>query len=211
MSRPSGRRDPIYEFVPDAVGRWTMWNTLLMPGRARLLRHEGRSLLKRMLKTILACVLVAGTLDIADALVFYGIRGTPPQLLLQAIASGLLGPVAFHGGLSTALLGLAIHYLITFIWAMLFIVASLKVPALRRYAIVSGTLYGLLIYAVMNYVVLPLSREVGHPAFHMWILINAVFALIFFMGLPIAFISKVGVPDEEKTHHQRKNVAPGGG
>src|ERR1035441_8437582 len=45
-------------------------------------------------------------------------------------------------------------------WATLFVVSSFKFPVLSRYAIVTGTLYGLLIYAVMNYAVLPLSREI---------------------------------------------------
>ena len=163
-----------------------------MRSRARLLRHEQRS----SLKTVALCVLVAGTLDISDALLFYRIRGTPPQVLLQAIASGLLGPSAFHGGAPIALLGLAIHYFITFVWATLFVVSSFKFPVLRRYAIVAGTLYGLLIYAVMNYAVLPLSREVGHPVFSIPVLVNAVFAPILCMGLPIAMISKLALPDE---------------
>jgi hypothetical protein len=166
-----------------------------MRGRAGLLRDEQRSLLK----TAAACVLVAGTLDISDALLFYGIRGTPPRVLLQAIASGLLGPSAFHGGAPTALLGLAIHYFITFVWATLFVVSSLKFPVLSRYAIVAGTLYGLLIYAVMNYAVLPLSREVGHPAFRVPVLVNAVFALVLCMGLPIAMISRLALPDEQRS------------
>ena len=38
---------------------------------------------------------VAGTLDISDALVFHGVRGVAPWRILQAIASGLLGPQAF--------------------------------------------------------------------------------------------------------------------
>jgi hypothetical protein len=169
-----------------------MWNTRLMRGKARLLRHEQRSLLK----AVAACVLVAGTLDISDALLFYGIRGTPPQVLLQAIASGLLGPSAFHGGPPTALLGLTIHYFITFVWATLFVVSSFKLPVLRRHAIVTGILYGLLIYAVMNYAVLPLSREARHPGFTLPVLVNGVLALILCMGLPIAIISKLTLPDE---------------
>jgi hypothetical protein len=63
---------------------------------------------------------------------------------------------------------------------------------------VTGTLYGLLIYAVMNYAVLPLSRQVGHPAFSVPVFVNAVFALILCMGLPIAMISRLALPDERR-------------
>ncbi|SRR5713226_9633695 len=46
-----------------------------------------------------------GFLDITAALVVYGFFGLKPMRLLQGIASGLLGPKAFSGGLATALLG----------------------------------------------------------------------------------------------------------
>ena len=46
---------------------------------------------------ILRAGLVSGTLDITDALVFYGLRGAKPTVILQSIASGLLGRGAFRG------------------------------------------------------------------------------------------------------------------
>jgi hypothetical protein len=142
-------------------------------------------------KAIASCVLIAGTLDIADALLFYGLRGTPPLLLLQVIASGLLGPSALHLGLPGAFLGLAIHYSITCAWATLFILASLRFPALRRRPGLSGPFYGLLIYVVMNFVVLPHTREVGHRVFTLPVTSNAIAALVLCMGLPIAIISRL--------------------
>jgi hypothetical protein len=48
--------------------------------------------------TILRAGLVSGTLDITDALVFYGLRGAKAIATLQSIASGLLGRAAFRGG-----------------------------------------------------------------------------------------------------------------
>jgi hypothetical protein len=130
-------------------------------------------------KALALCLLIAGTLDISDALIFYGLRGTPPKLLLQAIASGLLGVSAFHGGALTALLGLAIHYTITLFWATLFLLAATRLAVLTRYAILSGLLYGLIIYAVMNYLVLPLTRGLGHPHHpSVAILLNGILALL---------------------------------
>ncbi|MCU1262873.1 MAG: hypothetical protein JWO80_5758, partial [Bryobacterales bacterium] len=49
--------------------------------------------------------LIAGILDITDALVFFGLRGAKPIRILQSIAAGLLGPKAFKGGVGTAALG----------------------------------------------------------------------------------------------------------
>jgi len=139
---------------------------------------------------ILASTLIAGTLDICDALVFYGLRGTSPGLLLGVIASGLLGPAALANPMSGALIGLAIHYFITLTWSTLFVLAASRIRALKTHAVVSGILYGVVIYAVMNFVVLPHTREVGHPAFQPVILLNAVLALVLFMGLPIAIVNK---------------------
>jgi uncharacterized membrane protein YagU involved in acid resistance len=142
-------------------------------------------------KALLLCLLIAGTLDIADALIFYGLRGVPPAGLLRFIAGCLLGVSALHGGAATALLGLAIHYTITLFWSALFLLAATRFTFLTRRAILSGLIYGGLIYVLMNYLVLPLTRlppRTHHlaPA----VLINGVLALLLFMGLPIALIAR---------------------
>ena len=142
-------------------------------------------------KALALCLLIAGTLDIADALIFYGLRGVPAAGLLRFIAGCLLGVSALHGGLGMAALGLAIHYTITLFWSALFLTAATRVTFLTRNAIASGLLYGALIYAVMNFVVLPLTRL--PPRSHHLppaVLVNGVLALLLFMGLPIALIAR---------------------
>src|SRR6266571_7778290 len=62
-----------------------------------------------------------GVLDITAALIVYGYFGAKPVPLLQGIASGLLGPEAFQGGLATALLGLLCHFVIAFGAATVFL------------------------------------------------------------------------------------------
>jgi hypothetical protein len=146
---------------------------------------------RRFFHALGLCLLIAGTLDIADAFIFYGVRGVPAERLLQNIASGLLGPSAMRGGLATAILGLAIHYAITLCWATLFLLAATRLAFLTRYAIISGLIYGGIIYVVMNFVVLPLTRIASHgrhPA--PVLLVNAVLALLFCQGLPIALIAR---------------------
>ncbi len=147
----------------------------------------------RFFKALLLCLLIAGTLDIADALIFYGLRGVPAAGLLRFIAGCLIGVSALHGGLTMAALGLAIHYTITLFWTALFLlVAATRISFfLTRHAIASGLLYGALIYVVMNFVVLPFTRL--PPRSHhlpMAVLLNGVLALMLFMGLPIALIAR---------------------
>jgi hypothetical protein len=144
---------------------------------------------------IALCVLIAGTLDITDALVFYGLRGVPAVRLLQNIASGLIGPAAaFSGGHRTALLGLAIHYTITLAWATLFILAARRIALLHHRPIASGLIYGLVVYVVMNYVVLPLTRIPGHRHAAGIPLLNAIAALVICIGLPISLINRRFAP-----------------
>ena len=142
--------------------------------------------------------LLIGTLDIADAIIFYAIRGVAPIRILQGIASGLLGRPAMSGGLPTAILGLALHFFIAATVATIYILASRKLP-LSRHPLLYGTLYGVAVYIVMNYVVLPLSHIGLRPLPPLIPLINGIAALIFCIGIPTALIARRYLPQREQT------------
>jgi hypothetical protein len=148
---------------------------------------------------ILTIGLFAGTLDIADALIFNEWRGTTPTRVLQYIASGVLGTASFRGGPASAGLGLAFHYLIALSWATLFYIASRKLGVLTRRPILSGLVYGGVIYLVMNFVVLPASR-VPHPSNPTTIasLVNGILALLLCIGLPVSVLTGRYLPPN---HH----------
>lgn len=82
--------------------------------------------------------LTVGVLDIVEPIVFYGLRGVAPIRILQSIASGLLGPSAYQGGVPTAALGLVLHFFIAFVAAAVYFGASLRLPALVRRPLVWG-------------------------------------------------------------------------
>ncbi len=126
-----------------------------------------------------------GVLDITAALIVYGYFGAKPMRLLQGIASGLLGPKAFDGGLTTALLGLLCHFLIAFGAAAVYFVASRTINILIQHEIVSGVLYGVAVYFFMNRIVLPLSVAAKRP-FSLRMMIVGVVIHIFCVGLPIS-------------------------
>ncbi len=109
------------------------------------------------LSAILIGGAIAGALDITYAIGFSAMRGVAPSRILQSVASGLLGAPAFEGGVATAALGLVLHFCIAFLWAAIFYLASRAITFLTRHPVVSGLFYGVLIYAAMNLVVLPLS------------------------------------------------------
>ncbi len=126
-----------------------------------------------------------GVLDITAALVVYGYLGLKPVRLLQGIASGLLGPKAFDGGLATALLGLLCHFFIAFGAATVYFVASRAIRPLIQHAVVSGVLYGVAVYFFMNRIVVPLSAAAKRP-FSLKLMIVGVVIHIFCVGLPIS-------------------------
>ncbi len=147
------------------------------------------------IKAIGLSCLVAGTLDISDALIFYGLRGVSPIRILQGIASGVLGRTAFTQGTRSAILGLFLHYFIATTVAAIYIFASRKLP-LSRHPFLWGSAYGVVVYLIMNYVVLPLSKIGPRPTPPLIPLINGVAALIFCIGIPIALIARHYVPHE---------------
>ena len=118
-----------------------------------------------------------------------GFEGKSPLYLFQAIAGGLLGMSSFQGGLVTAALGAFFHFLIATTAAAVFYFASRKLKFLVKHAIPSGLFYGVAVYVVMRFFVLPIS------AYHVKIalppladLIKDVATHMFMVGLPISVI-----------------------
>jgi hypothetical protein len=140
-------------------------------------------------KVIAGATLLVGTLDISDAFIFYGIRGVPPLRILQGIAGGIYGRPALGMGHRSALIGLICHFFIAFCATSVFLLAARKLP-LARHPWLYGSLFGVALYCVMNYIVLPLSKIGLRPIPPLIPLINGVAALVFCIGIPLAFIAR---------------------
>ena len=132
--------------------------------------------------------LIAGTLDICAAFLTAWLRaGVRPVRLLQFVASGLIGAAAFNGGAKTAILGLALHFLIATVATVVFYFASRKLRFLIQHPIHFGLLYGIAVYLFMNFVVLPLSSIAQRPMTLSGFIIG-ILTIMFCVGLPIALI-----------------------
>jgi hypothetical protein len=128
-----------------------------------------------------------GVMDITAAFVTWWPKGILPSRILKGIASGLLGPDAYNGGWPTAALGLAFHFFIAFSAATVFYIASRKLQFMMLRPVLSGVLYGVAVYFVMYWIVMPLSRYHIRP----FSLTNTIIAIITHMvcvGLPISLI-----------------------
>jgi uncharacterized membrane protein YagU involved in acid resistance len=127
-------------------------------------------------------------LDITQAFIAFGIQNrVPPPRILQSVASGLLGPKAFQGGAQTAALGLFLHFLIAFIWAAIYYLASRQIAFLTHRPVIAGLLYGEFVWLMMNCVVVPLSAiHRWPPATNPASIITGPIGHLFLVGLPIA-------------------------
>ena len=126
--------------------------------------------------------LIAGTIDIGAACL---INGATPAGILRAIAGGLLGKSASTGGLPIAGLGLVLQWAMSILIAAIFVVTSRWMPILRRRWIEAGLAYGVIVFFVMNYAVMPLSA-IGHaPRFRIAHFSEDMFAMLVF-GLIVA-------------------------
>lgn len=122
-----------------------------------------------VLSAIVAAGLVAGSVDIGAASL---ISMVSPLAVMRAIASGLIGKAAFHGGLPAALLGLVLQWAMAMIIAGIYVLATARLPAMRRRWIPTGLMAGVIIYFVMVYLVLPLSAAPFRQEFDLQVFIK---------------------------------------
>jgi len=159
--------------------------------------------------------LAAGVLDILYAFVVYGplSYGASPEQVLKSVAAGWIGrEAAGAGGLETAGLGLATHFLIAAIMAGVYVLLARRIVALTKQALLCGLVYGLILYVAMNYVVTPLSASAtgefasaadvgarlsdafsevrGGDERYPWMIWGTIFAHAVLVGAPIALIAR---------------------
>jgi hypothetical protein len=102
--------------------------------------------------------LAVGILDGLAAILHAALRtGTSPELIFRYIASALLGESAYSGGNGMVALGIFLHFVIALIWSAVFFVAYPRVRLLQRNKWLVGFGYGIFVWLMMTFVVLPLT------------------------------------------------------
>jgi len=141
-------------------------------------------------KTILLATAVAGTLDILSAFIFSALAPHPAGAgdVMRFVASGPLGDGALHGGSAYVLAGTIVHYAIMACMVTAYVLFAPRFPNLFRRPLIAGTLYGLLLWVIMYWIVRPLRWPgmIPHSALGV---AEAWFSHIVCVGLPIAFIA----------------------
>lgn len=153
----------------------------------------------RRVLTIAVAGLVSGALDILAAFASYASQGATVQGILKYIASGLLGAAAMQGGMAMVWLGLACHFALTMAMAAVFLAAALKLRALTARPWFWGSVYGVLTWVAMVYVVVPLSAVTGWKLPSGWNIVSGLLSHIFYVGVPIAHITQYGLRGPQRS------------
>jgi hypothetical protein len=125
--------------------------------------------------------LISGALDLTQACILFGWD------IPLAIAAGLLGRQAFHGGPATYILGVLLHFFIALSFAAFYYAASRRLHFLTEHPLVCGLAYGAAVEQVMNLAVLPLSALHARGPYTLHDLILGLLVHMVVIGLPISY------------------------
>ena len=132
---------------------------------------------------------VAGSLDAVAAVVqYYLSEGKDATKVFQFIASGIFGKEAFTGGPGFALAGLLFHFMIACLFALVFFLLFPAITRVIKNKVVAGLVYGLLIWLIMNFIVVPSSNAPALPISTVKAVAGAIIVMVC-VGLPISFIA----------------------
>jgi Na+/alanine symporter len=136
---------------------------------------------RNALLAIAAGGLIAGTLDLTQACILFGAK------VPLAIAAGLLGRQALHGGIGSYVLGVCLHFFIAFSATAIYYAASRRLVFLTEHPLVCGLFYGIAVELVMSYIVLPLSALHDRGPYKLHDVLVGLLVHMVVVGLPISF------------------------
>lgn len=146
--------------------------------------------MKNLTSATLKAGLMVATLDILAAFIqFYSKTQKSPIVVLNFIASGVFGKEAFSGGSEMAVIGLLFHYIIAIGFTFIFFVLYPNLKKVIKNKIVLGSIYGLFIWLVMQFIVLPLSQT-SSLKLSVQGSITAILILIVCIGIPLAWLAQ---------------------
>ena len=145
-----------------------------------------------MLKPTAIATAISGTLDMMFAMVLTLWFGREIPDMLRYVASGPF-PAATDIGAAGAVLGLLVHFALMAIMAAALMLYLKRNPDYLEHPIWMGVVYGLVTYAVMNWLVVPLRFDTPLPPKPLSIATQS-FAHIALVGIPIALVARRYLP-----------------
>lgn len=143
------------------------------------------------LSRLVAAGLAGGAVDFVYASGMALSNGHPVTRPWQVVASGWLGRGAAEGGAGVITLGVATHFGIALVMAAAYALAARRLGIVVRRPMATAPVYGLILYAGMNLVVLPL-RWPG--AFPRWDGLRSVLDVLAHIGVALAIAGVIARP-----------------
>lgn len=140
-----------------------------------------------MLKPTVIATAIAGTLDIAFAMMLTVWFGGAIPKMLRYVGSGPV-PAATEMGTAGSVLGLLVHFTLIGAMAAAYMWFARRRPELNAKPIQWGVIYGLITYVIMNWLVVPLRFDTPLPPKPLSIA-TQLFAHIVLVGIPIALVA----------------------
>lgn len=143
-----------------------------------------------LLLTILLAGFLVGLLDISAAFIQIKIMFPErnPLGVLRYIASALFGKERANSENSMYFIGAVLHFIIAYCFTTAFFLIYPHVRFFTKSRLLTGILYGIFIWAVMNLLVVP-QTKIGHRPL---VLKNAAIAagiLIVAIGIPLSYLA----------------------
>ena len=142
------------------------------------------------LKAILTAGFIVGLLDASAAMVHsYFWNDVTPDIVWKYVASGAIGRSAFTGGGGIVALGLFFHFLIAFIFTIILFYLYPVISKLKLPVVITGLLWGLVVWNVMHWIVAPMSSVPPRKApFDIVKVLPQLGIHMFLVGLPMTLI-----------------------
>ena len=145
---------------------------------------------KNLLLTILWVGLLVGALDISSAFIQTKIMfpNRNPLGVLRYIAGAVFGKERANSENSMLFFGALFHFVIAYCFTIAFFLVYPHIRFLSKSRLLTGILYGLIIWSIMNLIVVP-QTKIGHRPF---VLKNAAIAagiLIVAIGIPLSYLA----------------------
>jgi hypothetical protein len=142
-----------------------------------------------MFRAISLAALLTGTLDITAAIIKFFIEHQQgPFPVFRYIASGVFGKETASTGTLMIIWGLVFHYINAFLFTAFLFLIYPKLIAWLKNKFLTGLIYGIFIWAIMNFVVVPLSRINKFPSGAKEAILDAMI-LVFMIGFPVTLLA----------------------
>ena len=144
-------------------------------------------------RLLVRATLIVGTLDLFSAITYALFDAKNPLGVPVGIASAIW-PGALKTPLPAIPLGVLLHFAIMLAMVAVFVAVARRIPRLAAQPVLSGALYGLLLWAVMYLVVLPLRWPALFPHFTAVSFAEQMLSHIALVGIPLAWMTRKSLP-----------------